>query len=218
MLYTSSYKNFNSNLYKGIAISGDAGKNANWDRESYTALAPKRDFFTTWKNNKGKISDEENNKYYMHEFYDKVLSKLEPQTIYDYLCNGFLLCYENNSEFCHRHIVAAWLELFLNIEVKEVKVDLLDIKELEKPEWIKEYLEKIIKENINMKGFNSIRALYLFEKGEKLEQKANEKEKINGNKNYDYLRQAACYLRCEADMAEEEYNNNIKIKKLTKNE
>ena len=34
-----------------------------------------------------------------------------------------------------------------------------------------------MRNNRNMKGFNSLRALYLFEKGEKLEALANELEK-----------------------------------------
>ena len=31
-------------------------------------------------------------------------------------------CYEDNMEFCHRHIVAAWLELSLGIEINEIVV------------------------------------------------------------------------------------------------
>ena len=59
--------------------------------------------------------------------------------------------------------------------------------------------------NRNMHGFNSLRALYLFEQSENLEIKAKDKENKTGQ-NYDNYRQAACYLRCEADIAEEEYN------------
>ena len=39
----------------------------------------------------------------------------------------------------------------------------------------------------------------------------------NSNKSFDHLRQAAAYLRSEADMAESEYNNK-KVKKLIKDE
>ncbi len=34
--------------------------------------------------------------------------------------NVVLLCHEKQSEFCHRHLVAKWLETELNIEVKEL--------------------------------------------------------------------------------------------------
>lgn len=56
----------------------------------------------------------------------------------------------------------------------------------------------------NIRGFKSLRALYLFEKGERLEAKADELEEKTG-KCYDSYRQTACFLRCDADMAEEEY-------------
>ena len=73
--------------------------------------------------------------------------------------------------------------------------------------------------NRNMRGFNSVRALYLFEKGEKLESLANELEE-KSVKCYDNYRQAACYLRCDADEIEEQYNKNhaensiVKTKKV----
>ena len=58
--------------------------------------------------------------------------------------------------------------------------------------------------NRNMRGFTSLRALYLFEKGEKLELLADELESKT-KECYDNNRQAACFLRCDADQAEDEY-------------
>ena len=72
-----------------------------------------------------------------------------------------------------------------------------------------------MRQNRNMRGFKSLRALYLFERGEKLESKADELEKKTG-KCYDSYRQTACFLRCEADMAEDEYRALEKQKKLAK--
>ena len=75
-----------------------------------------------------------------------------------------------------------------------------------------------MRHNRNMRGFNSLRALYLFEKGEKLESLAKELEEKS--KCYDGYRQAACYLRCDADEVESEYNKNhsknllVKTKKM----
>ena len=56
------------------------------------SLAPKKEFFKTWRHNRGIIDEKTNNEYYM-------------------------------KEFCHRHIVAARLELTLCVEVLEVKID-----------------------------------------------------------------------------------------------
>jgi len=48
-----------------------------------------------------------------------VLSKLDPQRLYEDLDGSILLCWENSDQFCHRHIVAMWLEKNLGIEVPE---------------------------------------------------------------------------------------------------
>ena len=213
MISTCSHKNYNSNLYSTFAISGNRGRDANYEGKCFPKLAPKLSFFKIWHDNIGVISEEENNKYYIEEYYKQVLSNLNPEEIYRELENSILLCYEDSKEFCHRHIVAAWFKILLDIEVPEIKVDGLYIETIERPEYIKEYLEEIIKKNTNMRGFNSLRALYLFEKGEKLEQKANVLEKETG-KCFDCYRQEACFLRCDADQVEEEYNSKyVKIKK-----
>lgn len=57
-----------------------------------------------------------------------------------------MLCYETNTEFCHRHIVAAWFELLLGVEIPEAKAKDYEIEyNIERPEYIKEYLEEVIK-------------------------------------------------------------------------
>lgn len=69
-----------------------------------------------------------------------------------------------------------------------------------------------------MKGFNSVRALYLFEQSERLEQRADEMEERMLNDNsltrkqiYQFsdtvngYRQGACYRRYDADIAEDEW-------------
>lgn len=140
MIYTSSYKNVDLQKYNTISISGDKGKDANYFGNYFLDLAPKRDFWVTWRQNIGKISEEENNKYYMDHYYDEVLSHLDPKEVYDSLDNSVLLCYEDNMEFCHRHIVSAWFEITLGVVVDEIK----DGKVVDKPEYIKKYLKQIM--------------------------------------------------------------------------
>ena len=85
-------------------------------------------------------------------------------------------------------------------------------------------LEDEIKKTIdNMKGFNSVRALYLFGQGEKLERRADELEnrvlndktlskeqvyKLSDTANG--CRQGACFRKCDADMAEDEWRGRRK--------
>ena len=147
MIYTSSYNNCKTNKYKTYSISEDRGKSVNYNGNVYPALAPKKEFWQIWHNNIGKLDYDVNNKYYIEEYYKQVLSKLNPEQVYNKLDNSILLCYENNTEFCHRHIVAAWLEIFLDKEVNEVKVEDNDIIELYKPKYIKYYLENYLNDN-----------------------------------------------------------------------
>ena len=52
----------------------------------------------------------------------EVLSKLDPQEVYARLGpNAILLCWELPGRFCHRRILAEWLEENLKIKVPEVE-------------------------------------------------------------------------------------------------
>ena len=120
MISTSSYSNIDLNRYPCCSISGDRGKDARFEGRCYPDLAPKKEFWRIWKDNRGKISEEENTRYYIAEYYKQVLSKLDPVVVYGELDGFTLLCYEDSSEFCHRHIVAAWFNLFLGNTIKPV--------------------------------------------------------------------------------------------------
>ena len=198
-------------MYRTYAISGNRGKDANYKGECYPELAPKLSFWKIWHNRIGIIPEEENNRFYVQEYYNQVLSKLDPEQVYGELDNSILLCYEDNIEFCHRHIVAAWFELLLDISVPEIKINGYKIENVVRPNYIKQYLDEVMRNNRNMRGFKSLRALYLFEKGEQLEAKADKLEEKTG-KCYDNYRQAACFLRCDADEAEGEYSQKKLIK------
>lgn len=176
----------------------------------YPRLAPRLDFWRTWHDNIGKISERENNLYYIEEYYKQVLSKLNPEEVYEDLNETTLLCYEEPNEFCHRHIVAAWFELLLGKRVPEHIANGILLTEVKRPAYIKEELERIMKENLNMRGFNSLRALYLFEKGERYEEKARELDKLG--KPSDLHKEEACFCRCDADEAEAIYNFNKRNK------
>ena len=145
MIYTSNYKTMEHSDFKTISISKDKGEDAGYKGDVFLELAPKRDFFKKWKANKGIIPDIDNNKYYIEEFYNKVLKELDPKETYKKLDGLILLCYEDNMDFCHRHIVAGWFELLLGVDIKEVTVINKKLIEADKPRYIKEYLEELIR-------------------------------------------------------------------------
>ena len=160
MIQTSSHNNCKTDKYRLVSISRNKGKDANYEGECFPDLAPGRDFWYIWHNNIGQVDELENNKYYIEQYYDTVLSKLDPKDTYQKLDDSILLCYEESYEFCHRHIVAAWFELYLDVTIPDVKVNAETIEEQPKPTYIKEMLEEIIKTKQNIDSKTSIKKLY----------------------------------------------------------
>ena len=77
-------------------------------------LAPKPWFFEKYKKDHDKD-------FFIKHYYKEVLDKLNPQDIYNILGeNAVLLCWEEPGEFCHRRLIAEWLEWELNIEINEL--------------------------------------------------------------------------------------------------
>ncbi len=57
---------------------------------------------------------------YTTGYYEQVLNKLDPGKVLEELGeNAILLCWEKPGDFCHRRLVAEWLESTLKIEVPE---------------------------------------------------------------------------------------------------
>jgi hypothetical protein len=76
----------------------------------YTALNP-TPFILSFKDR-----PKEFEKYYR----DLILKRLNPFTVYkDLGANSILLCWEKAGKFCHRRIVASWLEKELDIVIPE---------------------------------------------------------------------------------------------------
>ena len=118
MIYTSYFANI-KNLPETICTISIAGNAPDrYDGIQYKKLAPKYWFFEKYKED----SDEQ---FYTEAFNREVLGALEAHKVIaelENLASGkdiCLLCYEKPCEFCHRHLVAKWLEEKLNIEVKE---------------------------------------------------------------------------------------------------
>jgi len=117
-MYTSYYANI-ENLPDNICPISIAGKAPeSYKGVEFKKLAPKLSFWKVWEQTK-------DNDYYIEQFNKLVLDTLDPKTIYDELIiisNGkipCLVCYEKPGDFCHRHLVADWLNKNLNIKIKE---------------------------------------------------------------------------------------------------
>ena len=60
-----------------------------------------------------------------------------------------LLCYEKEGQFCHRHVLAEFINLKYGIYVPDISIgNDLEIVEHKKPEYIKRILQEIIKKEV----------------------------------------------------------------------
>lgn len=113
MIYTSYFAQL-KNLPSDIIPISICGKAPDWYTGlQYKKLASKYDSFQEWKRN-------HDNDYYIKCFQEQVLGKLTPtdvivdlsNLVYSFNvgeCDIALICYEKPTDFCHRHLVADWL-------------------------------------------------------------------------------------------------------------
>ena len=132
-----------------ISISGDRGKSVGFKGKAIPELAPKRAFWNIWHDNIGKIPEEENNRYYIEQYYNQVLSKVDIEELLKDEKDPILLCFEKGQDFCHRHVLAEYIEMTYGIKVRDIKIDEnLNIEENKRPEYIKRILKDVISREI----------------------------------------------------------------------
>jgi hypothetical protein len=110
----------NFDIYKGEHAVSIAGECPKWYKgKEYKKLAPKRWFYDIYKQT-GDIE------FYKKHYYEEILSKLDARQVYEELGeNAVLLCWEHlenpDEQFCHRRLVAEWLEEELGISIPELR-------------------------------------------------------------------------------------------------
>ena len=83
--------------------------------ERYKALAPTKEMIELA--HAGKFDE------YTKRYREEILSKLDPLKVYEELDGAILLCWEKSGSFCHRRLVAEWLEAATGEEVPELDED-----------------------------------------------------------------------------------------------
>lgn len=129
---TSCYENANSgNL---VSITGDGGNAWGFFGNSYKKMSPKLYLWQYYNNNPDQLSDEELIDWYIKEFYELRLKHLNPYDLLNTLNQKFgdeivLLCHElpektiSKQTFCHRRLLADWIELEIGIIIPEISID-----------------------------------------------------------------------------------------------
>lgn len=131
-----------------ISISGDRGKCLNFNGKAIPQLAPKRSFWNEWHNNIGRIPFYDNTRYYIQEYCRQVLLNVNILKLLENEKEPILLCYESSDDFCHRHVLAEYINLMYGIEVFEIEInDIGEIIYKQRPKYIREILEEVICNN-----------------------------------------------------------------------
>lgn len=160
--YYANLKKIDVKKYSPVAISGDEGKMVGFEGRAMKSLSP-YNFFRKWKAREVEIENlwqskklseqeykdlkEQNEDDYIEKFYDRVLKPLKPQEVYRQLGeNAVLLCFEKPTKFCHRFLVAGWLENSLSITIDELGFE-QDEKVQQNKERLKEKLLLVATKN-----------------------------------------------------------------------
>ena len=105
---TSYFAKYRGNM--GVSI---ARSTPSWfTGKRYSPLMPPWDLIKGYKN--GAVPEEEYAK-----IYNKLLDDLDPQEVYLRLQDRVLLCWEKPGDFCHRRLVADWIQQKTGNEVPE---------------------------------------------------------------------------------------------------
>lgn len=129
---TSYFGRANSKAFRdrGLRLVSVARSARYFSGESYP------DLFPTWE-----MIRLENEEKYEELYRKQVLSKLDPLKVWEDLQDAVILCHEkiedieSGKTFCHRHMIARWLEeeLWLrgiDVEIPELKDDKKDLKKI----------------------------------------------------------------------------------------
>ena len=108
----TSYFAKSGNHPDAVSIAGSAP--GFYKGRVYKKLAPKYWFFKKYK-------EDNDEAFYVEQYQKEVLNKLDPHQVYaDLGENAVLLCWEKSGKFCHRHLIARWLESALGISIYEI--------------------------------------------------------------------------------------------------
>ena len=106
MIFTSY---FSSPFARYVAVEvryAISGSVPDWfTGQRYSKLAPKIEWWREWRDKK--LSNE----WFRERYYETVLSNLDPLDIAKEVGDGAVLfCWEDPEQFCHRKLVAEWMQ------------------------------------------------------------------------------------------------------------
>ena len=162
ILGTGNYKNVLSG--NTVSVTGDGGNAWGYFGASYKKLAPRLVTYTPYAKKYEELQKikadltrlkeyqekrREIEEEYIKSYYETRLKDLDARDLLETLYEKFgdniiLLCHESVDEFCHRRLIADFIEIKLGIYIPEVEVDKKEKIKYLKPIRYKERLEKYL--------------------------------------------------------------------------
>ena len=153
---TSCYENVKSG--NTVSITGDGGNAWGYYGPAYKKLAPSLKLYEYYRDNPDNLSDKELVEYYINEYFNYRLKSLNTkEMLYEFKerfgTEIILLCHElpsNSSEitkkhFCHRRVVAGFLELTTGIVIPEICIDEFGIITIQQQPDYKPIIKRLMK-------------------------------------------------------------------------
>lgn len=107
----TSYFAISHNIPNAVSIAAKSPEFFNG--KEFLPLAPTWEIYSEYKKTKDRH-------IYTARFVEEILLPLDPHQLYEELQYSILLCWEAPNKFCHRRIVAQWLEDSLDVEIPEL--------------------------------------------------------------------------------------------------
>lgn len=143
-----------------VSITGDGGNAWGYYGPAYKKIAPRLATYTPYAEKYEELlSLREMQEYmamrkqiedqYIESYYETRLKELDVLELLDILQQKFgnqiiLLCHENIEEFCHRRLVADYIELKTGVYIPEVSISSRGVVKRENPIRYKKRLQKVI--------------------------------------------------------------------------
>lgn len=121
MIYTGYWAKIHDYELNGLTPVGISGLSPDgYTGKTYKNLAPKYSWWREWHDKN--LSEQ----WYTDKYYETVLKVLNPNEVAKQLqqmgSDVVLLCFEAPGKFCHRHLVAEWLNTKTNLNVREYQL------------------------------------------------------------------------------------------------